>query len=332
MSIDILKKQLKGGEPATIYAFYGEEEFLKEYYFNQLKDKVVDSSFRDFNYDVFEGKGIEMEKIQNALESFPVMAERKMLVMKDTGLLKSPKAADKDFWEKVLGDIPSYICLVFYEKEVDQRSKLFGLIKKHGVAVEFKYQKTADLISWVGRIITSYHKKMQKEDITYLLGHCDVGMTSIKNELDKLVFYCGDRDTILRKDIDAVVTKSIESKVFNMIDALMEKNTQQAYELLNDMMLLKEPVTKILALLSKHFTSVLKVKLALEQGTPEIQVAGVMGIAPFIARKYVSQARHFSIEFLHGALKECLNIDAQIKSGKTGDWVMLQTFIAKYGA
>jgi len=329
LSIDILKKQLKEGNFSNIYVFFGEEEFLKEYYFQQLKSKIVEEALKDFNYTVFEGKGNDMQLVQNTIEAFPVMSEHKMVVIKDSGILKSPKAEEKEFWKRVLSDVPPYVCLVFLEKEVDQRSKLFGMLKKQGVVVDFKYLKAADLVSWVNRAFMKYGKKINNEDIIYLLENCDVGMTVIKNEIDKVVHYCGSREIVTRSDIDAVISRSTESKVFDMIDAIMEKNNQYAFQLLNDMMILKEPVPKILTLLSRHFSNVLRTKLLLNQGIPAAGIASEMDIKPFVAKKYVNHAKHFSVEYLHNMLNECLAIDTEIKTGKADGWIALEMLIAK---
>ena len=62
MSVDILKKQLKDGVFSNIYLFFGEEDFLKEYYYNQLKSKIVDKSFEDFNFCFYEGKNIDLQQ------------------------------------------------------------------------------------------------------------------------------------------------------------------------------------------------------------------------------------------------------------------------------
>ncbi|WHH60436.1 DNA polymerase III subunit delta [Petroclostridium sp. X23] len=331
LSLEVFKKRLKDGSLSGIYLFCGQEDFLKDYYINQLRHAAVDETLKDFNYYYFEGKGIDLRQVEDAVESLPVMAERKLLVIKDSEIFKSPKAADKIFWENCLGDIPSYVCIAFYEKEIDKRSKLFNIIKKNGLILEFKFQKIVDLVNWVARVLKSYHKNMQKEDIYYFLQHCDAGMVGIKNEIDKLVHFAANKETISRKDIDAVCSRSVESRVFNMIDALMENKMQQAFQLLEDMKMLKEPVIKILSLLSKHYADLLKVKLLLEQGAGNEKIVSETGVPHFAVRKYIQQSYGFSIDRLHTILKECLKIDSDIKTGKINDWIALETFIVGYG-
>lgn len=330
MSLDALKKQIKENKFSNITLFYGEEEFLKEYYFNAMKNKILANALEDFNYSFFDGKTISLQQVQDSIEALPVMTDRKLIVIKDSGIVKAPKAAEKAFWEEYLKDIPSYCHMIFYEKEVDKRGKIYKTINKSGLVVEFKYQKTVDLVNWAGRIIHSYQKKIDQEAVYYLLEHCDEGMTSIKNEIDKLISYCHNKENITVQDIDAVCTKSIENKIFNMIDLIMQGDIDQALLLLSDMITLKESEVKVLTLLSRHFSQILKVKLLIEEGLAAGNIAGKVGIPPFAVNKYIKQARGFTIAYLHQILQECLELDHCMKSSNSNEWVMLQTYIIKW--
>ena len=51
-----LKADLSGGEPGCAYIFYGEESYLREYYLEELRKKLVPAGFEEFNYHALEGK------------------------------------------------------------------------------------------------------------------------------------------------------------------------------------------------------------------------------------------------------------------------------------
>ncbi len=327
MSLDIIKKHIQSREYSNLYLFYGEEDFLKEYYLNMFKDSILDKGFEDFNYSVFSGAGIDYIAAWDSAEALPVMSEYKLVLIKNSGTLKAPKALEKDFWESKLKDIPPQTIVVFFEKEVDKRGKLFKYISKEGKAFEFQTLKAVDLANWINRSLASYNKKMLKDDIYYLIEHCDTGMHNIKNEIDKLVNYCKEKEVITRVDIDELCIKSAESRVFQMIDCIMDGKLQLALKLLSEMMILKEPVIKILTLISRHFSGVYKVKLMIEQGIATSEMAKRIGVAPFVVTKYIAQARRFSKPFIKAVMQECLELDARIKSSSINDWIALETFI-----
>ena len=82
-----LIRDLKNGEFATLYIISGEESYMKEYYLRQLRQKVVDETFADFNliepeyvclvfyYDVLDGKPDKRTKLYKTLEKHACFAE-----------------------------------------------------------------------------------------------------------------------------------------------------------------------------------------------------------------------------------------------------------------
>ena len=77
-----LIRDLKNGEFATLYIISGEESYMKEYYLRQLRQKVVDETFADFNLIEFEGKGLTPEMLTEAIDSYPAMADKKLIIVK----------------------------------------------------------------------------------------------------------------------------------------------------------------------------------------------------------------------------------------------------------
>lgn len=55
-----LKQDLAKGSFETLYILYGEEAYLREYYLRQLRKKVVDETFADFNLIELDGKTLTL--------------------------------------------------------------------------------------------------------------------------------------------------------------------------------------------------------------------------------------------------------------------------------
>ena len=62
---------------------------MKEYYLRQLRQKVVDETFADFNLIEFEGKGLTPEMLTEAIDSYPAMADKKLIIVQDFDLFKA---------------------------------------------------------------------------------------------------------------------------------------------------------------------------------------------------------------------------------------------------
>lgn len=321
----ILKQQIREKNPGRMYLLYGEEVYLKETYLARLSKLVPDGGFADFNRIVLDGKSLTPEKADDALESFPMMSEKKLVLIQDSGIFKSANAETKEYWTKRLADIPDYVMLIFDEKEVDKRSALYKTAAKAGLDVEFTYIQEYELVAWVEREAGKAGKKITKDNAQYLIAVCDPGLASLNRELDKLIHYCGEE--IYRTDIDKVVSKAMHVQVFALADRIAEGNADGAMQLLADLETAREPAFKLLYLLFASFDKMLHCKLMLAEGASPAEVAKKVGIAPFLVNKYAGAARKLSNQYLADRVAAVAQIDMAIKSGEIGEWQALEQYV-----
>ena len=307
-----LKKQLKEGILAPLYVFYGEEDYLREMYVNRVKDCVPDGGFPDFNHIKIEGRDVAFSEYDDAWESFPMMTEKKLIHIKDSGIFQLKSVSDDTV-------------VIFDETSVDKRSALYKAAAKVGTVVEFTYLSEADLVTWVVKQFLNAKKKISKENAYYLITICDSGLASINNEIKKLIDFCDEE--IYKTDIDRVVAKSMEVIVFELTDAIMLGNTQKAMETLADLKTVKENVFTLIYLMLSTFEKMLRVKLM--NGAPQAEIASEIGVSLFVARKYINSAKGFSEDSLVWMLRRVAEIDLAIKEGRVEEWNALEQYVAE---
>lgn len=333
MSIDVLKDDIKNNKFKNIYLFYGQEEFLKKYYLDSIEKAILENDLMAMNKLVLEGK-FEMSKIEEACETLPVFSEKKLVLVKNSGLFKSgkngaKKQSSRDQLIEYLKNVPTYTVLVFYEEEIDRRLKTVDVVKKNGLIVEFAFQKPAELVRWVIKVLKSYNKEISVEDASYLIEVCEQGMTEILNEVNKLVMFVGERVKVTAQDIEKVCTKSVKSRIFDLTDAVAEKNLDKALKLFNDMLILREPIPKILFMITRQLRHVLEMKLLSLEGVSVKEACSKIGITPYAGKKVSAQAKRFSIDKLKEGIKEAFELDLAIKTGRISDRVAAELLINK---
>ena len=82
MSLDILKSKIKNKEFSGLFYLYGEEEYLKDYYYQSIRKKSV-SEMREFNVYEFEGKNLSLNSLENIINSFESNFKRVTLNKKE---------------------------------------------------------------------------------------------------------------------------------------------------------------------------------------------------------------------------------------------------------
>ncbi len=320
-----LKHIMAENKVSGAYLFYGQELYLRDIYIERFCGLIPDDGFREFNLITLDGRQTDNSSALDAIESFPIGGERKLVIIRDSGIFKKPGEGAVEFWGNELKNLPEFCILVFVEDDVDKRSSLYKTITKTGTAVEFAYLKPYELCAWVQHEVLKAKRKMNKDAIEYLISICQEGLINLNNELQKLLTFCDEE--ITAGDVRRVAAKSLSVQVFDLSDAIMDKNTDRALEILNDLKTVKESAFTILYLLNSAFDKMLLSKLMLNDGASVCEIEQKLGLPPFIAKKYYNSAKKFSVQFLIARVSRVPEIDLSIKQGKISEWEALYDFV-----
>lgn len=317
-----LNEDIKQGKFKNIYLLYGEEDYLKKQYRDRLKQAMLPDG-DTVNYAHFEGKGLPVGEVIDLAETMPFFAERRLIVIEDSGLFKSSAAELADY----VKGMPETTVLLFVENEIDKRNKLYKAVKDKGCVVEMARQEEKTLTIWLMSLIRQEGKKIRESTIRHILDRCGTDMKNLETEMEKLFTYTIDREEITDADVDAVCTAQIEGHIFEMIDAAAMGDKKQALEYYYDLLALKEPPMRILYLLTKQFRSLLVVQSLMRRGMAQKQVATEAGLHPFVAGKCMRQCRSFSEDQLRKILEMAAELELDVKTGRLKDVTSVELFI-----
>lgn len=327
-----LKKQIKENKLSPLYVLYGEEDFLRDIYVKRIIECVPDGGFPEFNHIRLSGADVPFSEYDDAWESFPMMTDKKLIHIKDSGIFSSKRNTGgasteekKEFWSEKLARISDDTVVIFDESSVDKRSALYKAAVKAGTAVEFNYLSDADLVTWVVKQCLNAKKRMSKENAYYLVTLCDPGLGNINNELKKLLDFCAEE--IYKSDIDRVVSKSMQVIVFELTDAIMTGNVNKAFSTLNGLKTVKESAFNVMYLMLSSFEKMLRAKVM--EYASQGEIASELGVAPFVARKYIESARGFSEDSLVWMVRRVAEIDLAIKEGRVDEWTALEQYVTE---
>lgn len=294
----MLMEDIKNGQFKNIYLLTGEEVYLRDQYKKRLRNALLDPE-DTMNASVFEGKNTDPKAVIDLAETMPFFAERRVILIEDSGFTKNacPELAD------YVPDIPESTCIILVEDEVDKRGRLYKAIKKDGRVVEFKRQDERTLMRWVLGLLKKENKNITEETMKVFLGRTGSDMMNIERELEKLLCYSMDRDVITTEDVEAVCTEQTENRVFDMVQAITDKDQKKALDLYADLLAMKEPPMRILFLITRQFNQLLQLKSMAAQGMDKSEMAKKAGIPPFAMGKYQAQCRKFSMQQLREAVE-----------------------------
>lgn len=314
--------QIKSGELSRFHLLYGEEPYMVRFYKNKLKSMLANEG-DDMNASFFEGKDVSLGEVQSLGNTLPFFAEKRLILMENTELCKTSNEMSD-----ILAGFPDTTYVVFVEKNVDKRNRLYKWIQKNGCVTECALQQEKELIPWTARYLKGFEKNISRHTVEYLLSKIGFQMDTIVNELDKLIGFVGERNEITDADVDAICSGQVVGKIFEMIDAVIGGEKERVFRLYGDLLELKEPPLVILHLLGRHINILIQMK-EMGGGFSERDVAKKAGIPYFTVAKYKSQAKHFSREQLLKLLEERVDYEERFKTGRLGEKLIAEFFLVK---
>lgn len=319
---DIEEKNFK-----QIYLLYGEEGYLRKQYRDRLV-KALANPDDTMNYHYFEGKDILPEKLIDLSETMPFLAERRVIVVENSGFFKNAQEKLADY----LKELPETTVFLFVEEQADKRGKMFKVCKDKGYAAEFEMQNEAILKRWIVGIISKEGKQITQRALDLFLERCGSDMENIASELEKLLCYTLSKPDITEPDVDAVCTRQISNRIFDMIESVAQKRQQAALYLYYDLLALKEPPMRILFLITRQFNMLYQTKLLRKKGYDAKTIGAKLGLAPFIANKYLSQSSRFKTADLRTAIEVCVQAEENVKTGKMADRLAVELLIIRFSS
>lgn len=310
----ILNQQINKKEFSRLYLLGGTEPYLIYQYRDKLIGALTDPN-DTMNFITYKGENTKPEEIIEFADTMPFFAERRVVLVENSGFFKN----GCERLETVLANLPETTVLIFVEKVIDNRKKLSKQVAELGTVAMFDAPDSDMLAVWLNGMFAEDRIAISGGTIHYLIDRVGNNMNLLKNEAEKLRTYAVDKGNVTREDIDLLCVNQVEDKIFDMIDAISEKKRQKAMKLYDDLLYLQEAPMKILVLITRNFMQLLKIRFALDTGTPEGQIASTFGIRPYFVKKYIAQACSFTKDQLLACVRLCQEADANIKSGRMRD-------------
>ena len=329
-----LKKDIDAGTPQPLYFFYGEEDYLKRHYLDRLR-AMAGEGFGDFNLIEFDARSISASALLDAVESYPAMGERKVIVVNDVDIFKAP-AELKEAAEQIFSSLPDYVCLVFvYEGltfKPDKRTKLYQLADKNGQMVEFARADGRELAAWIKRRFKALGKEIDIRDCDYLIFLCGSLMTGLASEIDKIAAYCKG-PVIHRSEMEVIASRVLETEIFELTDELSKGGFESAMAKLSDLMVMNNEPVVVLAVITRHFERLYSAKLALDARKGPNYLTGLWGMrSTYPAELMLRAAGRADIVWLREAVKLCSDADFALKTSQDSGKRVLELLLLRIAA
>jgi DNA polymerase-3 subunit delta len=245
-SFKALKASLESGQFEPVYLLHGADDYLKEENVRAMIVRATDASTRDFNLETLRAAETDATMLGTALEALPMLADRRVVVLRDPGALKKPARERLDKYLKA--PARELMLLLVSPASAKPEAVLAGHAKV--TALEFKPLVDADLLKWIDHHArTACGTTIAPDAAALLASYGGNDLALLAGELQKLASYRGN-GPIDRGAIDAVTGVRPGRTLGDLLDLAASRDTTGAMGLVDEV--LSQPkqsaVTMVMAL------------------------------------------------------------------------------------
>jgi DNA polymerase-3 subunit delta len=302
-------------ENSMIYTVSGDNAFERN---RLLKERVARfvEAYGDFALERIRGDEATADQLRAILTSMPFLAERKLVVVYQSG-------ANKEFVEtakEIFADVPDSTDVLLDEPKLDKRTAYYKWLKAHTTFEDCAPLDERRLLAWMVSYTKQHGSALSQSDAAYLLQRVGAEQQRLANELDKLSLFAG---TITRERIDDLTVPTPQSKIFDMLDAAFSGDIERALELYDDQRAQRVEPQEIIGMLGWQLRQIALVKTA---GNRDVVREAKM--SPYAASKAKRIADRMTLARLKQLVDELTRLDVQSKRSALDLDLALKAYIS----
>ena len=308
------KQLLEKKQLPPVLLFEGEEEYLKQDALRALRAAFLPEGLEELNEAILDAP--ETDALIAAAETLPLMADRRLVIVRDHPALTGRAEADDRLIE-YLPSVPSSCILLFYcTRKPDGRKKLYSAVRKLGGVVTFAPMKDLELTTFVTNAFRDQGRECDQRTADFLIFTVGTDTSRLLAEISKIASYHPEEPSVSPEDVRLLATPSTECTVFDMVDAVVSGQDARAFQLLRKVLLSGEDRVFVLAMLLRQFRLLQHIKIMQYEKLSPAAIRGALGIPPFAADRCIRQAALFTGGQAKRAVKLCFDTEYAIKSGR----------------
>lgn len=310
MKFVLFKKSLEDGAQ-PIYLFDGEEEYFKERGEQMLKEKFLGEP--SLNYTSFQGenlKGSSLSTLISAAECFPFMSEKRIVKVTDF----YPTEKEYETYLRSYFENPQKDTILLIVNTARSKGKSFDLKKVKSVTwVDCSKADDDTVLRWIYTRFKRAGIAADTESCERVMRYCLADMSRVVGETEKLIAYAAESKKISAGDVDTVVYRDTDYKIYEMTGAIGARNFSKYETVLSELMSKSFDETAVLNSLSSYFRTMFEILILKKSDSDTAQVLGMKEYAVKMSRR---QAETMGTETVKKYFMFCNCALNSVKSGK----------------
>jgi DNA polymerase III delta subunit len=308
-----------------IIFLYGEDSFRSHAKLKEIITEYEKKNPASLNLTSFSFKEDSVKDFENALETFSLFQQKKLIILRDIFALdkNNQKKIAQIFQATKLAKDNDNIVVIIEQGNPDKRLGLFKYLKKISKSQSFAFLNKAKARQWLRNLKDNYYPdlKIKNSMLNWLADKIAPNLWKLQNELQKIYFYQkgSQKETLTHKDLENLIVFPSKNNIFDTLDAIAKRNKKQALNKLASHFQAFEPELKILAMFQYQFRNLLRIKDLAEKGNNYSAIQKKIKLHPYSFRKLYYLSANFTLDELKKIYQRLFELDIGFKTGAIQD-------------
>lgn len=306
-------KDLKARQFLPIYILMGDESYYIDKISEDIAENVLKPEERDFNQSILFGADTSSSQIADLCKGYPMMAEYRVVIVKEAQNLKDFSAIEK-YLEKPVKSTVLVLC--YKNGSIDKRKKIVAKAAAVGVVFESKKINDSQLPGFIETYLKARQASIEPKATRMIADHIGSDLCRLISELDKVLISFKDSD---RRVTPEIVEKEIgvnkDFNAFELRNAVVNRDVFKANQIIKyfDNNPKAGSIYSMLPLLFSYFENLMIAFYAPQKSNPD-SVAKFLDLrSSWSARDYMTGMKNFSGIKVMQIINKMREVDAMSK-------------------
>ena len=233
--------------------------------------------------------------------------------------------------------LPDGCRLLLLAPQVDKRGRGYKQLTRQGCVVDLSVERDRSgrirresLAAFLDQRLRRARKQIDPQAREAVLSRCGNELWAVHQEIEKLLLYVGDAETVGVSDVEEIFTDQSESWVFDLTDSLGERDVLQALGFLRRLMADGEYPLRVLGAIASQVRRLLSARQLLDHELARVwrqrmsytefqqrvpaDTEGLPTKSPYANYLTLQRAERFTLPELKGFLRLLQQTDTRLKS------------------
>jgi DNA polymerase-3 subunit delta len=221
---------------------------------------------------------------------------------------------------------------LFRGNKTPELKEAVRLIESHGAVLEFRPRTDKQAQDWIQQWVRREGKSISAHAARDLIDRVGTKEGDLLGEMRKLMAYTGGRTAIDVEDVEEVAAGARPRKIFDFTDALAERRTSDALQILHQLLEDGTAPLAMLGMMSRQIRLIWLTRDALQKRLGKDQLTQRLAIPTFLHQRLRNQAGKWDELSLWNGLEALIRMDRALKSSGLAPELLMDHWVLCHGS